>query len=235
MTVTQEAATLRQIEANVLGKGYTSIDYNLMVFQSGNIWEGRGWQHEDAATLGWNQDSISVCAVGNFQEQQPTLELLDSLGHAVWLAAQGDWLVDHPTILGHRDSGFPTACPGNNLYARLNNVRSAFNSAGSTPPEEDSVEHGMAVDFKINPKIPTQGYVLDRWGGIHPFGGAAPALNGPYWSGLDVARKIEVTDWIAGKGYVLDLNGAAHPFGGAPQVQNTPYWKSGKIVPFGET
>jgi hypothetical protein len=102
-------------------------------------------------------------------------------------------------------------------------------------PEEDDVEHGMAVDVILNPLDPTSGYTLDRWGGVHKFGTSAPAtrITG-YWPGQDVARRIVVTDWNAGKGYVMDLDGALHPFGGAPLVAGTPYWRGGKIVPFVE-
>ena len=104
-----------------------------------------------------------------------------------------------------------------------------------TPPiPEDEVEHGMAVDAVINPAKPTQGYVLDRWGGIHPFGGAPVVHSTGYWAGKDVARKVVIADWATGKGYVLDLDGAMHPFNGAPKLSGTPYWRGGKIVPFSE-
>ena len=96
------------------------------------------------------------------------------------------------------------------------------------------MEHGMSVDAVIDPDNATRGYVLDRWGGIHAFGGAPQANGGPYWNGSDVARRLIVTDWTRGAGYVLDLNGAMHPWGGAPQLKGTPYWKSGVILPIAE-
>ena len=58
---------LRQIESYVISIGYLAIDYNLMVFQDGDVWEGRGLSHEDAATKDHNSDSVSICAVGNFE------------------------------------------------------------------------------------------------------------------------------------------------------------------------
>lgn len=103
-------------------------------------------------------------------------------------------------------------------------------------PEILDVEHGLAVDVTLNPTKPTQGYELDRWGGIHPFGGAkAPTGKLPYWAGFDVARRLVITSWSAPAGYVLDLKGAMHPFGGAPPLAGTPYWDSGKIIPMTET
>lgn len=100
--------------------------------------------------------------------------------------------------------------------------------------EELDVEHGMAVDVTLNPANPSQGYTLDRWGGVHPFGGAPAVRGGPYWEGKDVARKVIIANWVTGEGYVLDLDGAMHSFNGAPLLQGTPYWKNGKIVAFNE-
>jgi hypothetical protein len=98
------------------------------------------------------------------------------------------------------------------------------------------MEHGMAVAAVIDPERPNQGYVLDRWGGIHAFGGAPQARNGPYWNGNDVARELVVIDWDRGAGYVLDLNGALHPWGDPKPstLKGTPYWKTGVILPIAE-
>jgi hypothetical protein len=101
-------------------------------------------------------------------------------------------------------------------------------------PPEDDVEHGMAVDFVVNPADATSGYTLDRWGGIHAFGAAKAARGTGYWPGQDVARRIVVTDWVKPAGYVMDLDGGIHPFGGNPAVNGAAYWKGGKVVPFNE-
>jgi len=36
----------------------------------------------------------------------------------------------------------------------------------------------------------TSGYVLDGYGGLHPFGSAPAIVTGPYWQGSDVARNV---------------------------------------------
>jgi hypothetical protein len=60
-----------------------------------------------------------------------------------------------------------------------------------------------------------RGYVLDGFGGIHPWGGAAPVSNGPSWD-WDISRGIVL---IRGgptgadqSGYVLDGWGGIHPW-----------------------
>jgi hypothetical protein len=99
---------------------------------------------------------------------------------------------------------------------------------------EDDVEHGMAVDFIVNPSDPTSGYTLDRWGGVHAWGAAKPVRTSSYWPGQDVARRVVITDWTRPAGYVLDLDGGIHPFGGNAAVRGAVYWKGGKIVPMNE-
>jgi hypothetical protein len=37
---------------------------------------------------------------------------------------------------------------------------------------------------------PAQGYTVDAWGGIHPFGGAGAASTTGWWPGLDMARGV---------------------------------------------
>lgn len=133
-----KAAVLRSIEANVIAKGYTAIDYNLMVFADGDVWEGRGCNHEDGATLHHNTDGLSVCAVGNFEIEPAPDVLVDGIGVAFAHAITGGWLRNPPTIMGHR-TVFPTACPGTNLFARMGDVRLAITRALGAPATEDDL------------------------------------------------------------------------------------------------
>jgi hypothetical protein len=98
-----------------------------------------------AHTLGFNASSTGICVIGNLDTAQPTQATLDSLSRvAGWkLAMYGrdplGWtqvtsegsdkfpagkVVTLPVIDGHRDTN-DTACPGGNLYAQLNNLRTA--------------------------------------------------------------------------------------------------------------
>ncbi len=89
--------------------------------------------------------------------------------------------------------------------------------------------------------VPGQGgYVVDLFGGIHPFsiGRQRPApaapLGGPYWPGWNIVRGIAAKSDGAG-GYVLDAYGALHSFhtGTNPQpaqIVNGPYWPGWDIA-----
>jgi hypothetical protein len=74
--------------------------------------------------------------------------------------------------------------------------------------------------------VNTAGYVLDRFGGLHPYregtSNAANISNGPYWPGQDVARGVALRSSTGG--YVLDAYGAIHSFGTAPHITATAYW-----------
>jgi Bacterial Ig-like domain (group 3) len=82
---------------------------------------------------------------------------------------------------------------------------------------------------QVNPRTTT--YVLDGWGGLHPYGGAPAVSGNAYWAGWDIARGI-APDPCAGQsgGYVLDGYGGVHPFGGAPAVSATAYWPGWDIA-----
>ena len=60
------------------------------------------------------------------------------------------------------------------------------------------------------------GYVLDGWGGVHPFGSAPSVAVEGYFYGWDIANGLALDPDGPG-GYVLDGWGGLHPFGGAPR------------------
>ena len=73
----------------------------------------------------------------------------------------------------------------------------------------------------------TSGYLLDGYGGIHPFGGAPAFANTPYWAGFDIARGLEIVSDGAGVptgGWVLDGWGGIHPFGTGAAAYAAPYY-----------
>ena len=72
------------------------------------------------------------------------------------------------------------------------------------------------------------GYVVDGWGGIHPFGGAAAVVGTSYWPGWDIARGIAAS--AGSSGYVLDGWGGLHPFGGASPLMGASYWRGWDIA-----
>jgi hypothetical protein len=104
----------------------------------------------------------------------------------------------------------------------------------------------VARDMWLDPAATgtsASGFVLDFYGGFHPFwGGTASAptaiVTYPYWAGRDLARSM----WFlpgatpsASTGYVLDAYGGPHPFASSGQAQpprfsDYAYWNGQDIA-----
>lgn len=109
-------------------KGYSDIDYNWLIGPSGTVYEARGLNKKSAATLDENDVSRSICFMGNFQNVIPTQESLDVCSELILYLISHSNLVTPQVlqILGHRDNPkhpMATACPGNNLYPKIAEVR----------------------------------------------------------------------------------------------------------------
>jgi hypothetical protein len=95
----------------------------------------------------------------------------------------------------------------------------------------------IARDFAFLPNG-TGGYVLDAWGGLHPFsvnGNAMPPATtiDSYWPNRDLFHKVVIFSDGTG-GYVLDGFGGVHSFGiGGPRPitpQLSHYWPNWDII-----
>lgn len=118
--------------------GWSDIGYNYLIAQDGTIYEGRdpGTGEQDnvlgAHFCGKNGGTMGICLLGNFETAVPTASSLESLESLVAfkMDKEGlDALGQYPhsggslgAIVGHRD-GCSTACPGENVYALLEEFR----------------------------------------------------------------------------------------------------------------
>jgi hypothetical protein len=127
--------------------GWSDIGYNFLVDRFGRSWVGRAGGANKivrgAHTLGFNETSVGIAVIGNYEEAWPSDRVLTAI---VRLAA---WKLDRfhrkptgwvrvyshgsdkypagetvtlPVIDGHRDTN-DTACPGAHLYAQLAKIR----------------------------------------------------------------------------------------------------------------
>lgn len=113
-----EAEHMRYLQTLAWGRGFADISYNFVIFPSGHVWRGRGWEFLGAHNDGENEETIGAVAVGNYEGDVPTKAMLDSF---VKLFRRGRSLrrvADEFFIRGHRDSD-ATACPGEHLYQRI--------------------------------------------------------------------------------------------------------------------
>lgn len=129
-------------------KGWNDVCYNFFVDRFGGVWEGRAGSLDGPvmadATGGSQGFAQLVCLLGNFEDNQPTPEMISSLEKVLaWLAVRyqidpepgssatfvsrgsNKWPagaeVTARAISGHRDMS-KTACPGKNIYPLLETV-----------------------------------------------------------------------------------------------------------------
>ncbi|GCD91658.1 FG-GAP-like repeat-containing protein [Nocardioides sp. LS1] len=118
-------------------KGWSDIGYNFVVDRFGRIWEARYGGIDrpvvGAHTLGYNDYSFAMSAIGNYDIKQPSEAMVQAYGalfawklslHGVNAASTKQWVGSKyfEAINGHRDAG-QTACPGRYLYARIPDIR----------------------------------------------------------------------------------------------------------------
>ena len=157
-TKEQVPSILRGIYAyHTRSRGWSDIGYNFLVDRFGQIWEGRYGGVDrpviGAHTLGYNEETFAMSAIGNFDLAQPSAAMIAAYGKLfAWkLSLDGiaaddarQWVDDRyfPAINGHRDAD-STACPGRNLYAHLAEIReqaTAIQEAGGEEPEPEPTE-----------------------------------------------------------------------------------------------
>ncbi|MGB0099656.1 MAG: FG-GAP-like repeat-containing protein [Nocardioides sp.] len=137
-------ALLRSIYAyHTQSRGWSDIGYNFLVDRFGRIWEGRYGGIDrpvvGAHTLGYNENSFAMSAIGNFDVKKPSKAMVEAYGalfawklslHGIDAsstrqAVGSSWF---PAVNGHRDAG-STACPGRYLYAKLAKIRKLASNA----------------------------------------------------------------------------------------------------------
>jgi len=108
-------ADLNGILAAHLQQNYGDIGYHFIVDYAGRIWEGRSLAFEGAHVSGMNKQNMGIVLLGNFEEQEPSSDQIDSLFQLVD-SLQCRYALPHGSIYGHCDLG-QSVCPGKHLYA----------------------------------------------------------------------------------------------------------------------
>lgn len=128
-------------DLHVNTNGWSDIGYNWLVDPNGVIYEGRGQGHLGAHFSCLNGETVGICLIGNYMNNQPqnaglasleNLIIWESCTHGIDPAdssvhASSQLLLKH--ISGHRDAnsatvGCPsgTVCPGDMLYPKLDSL-----------------------------------------------------------------------------------------------------------------
>ena len=139
-SIAAEAEQMRALESVGQSRFGTGISYNVVIFPSGRAYQGVSWNRRGTHTGGRNSTSRSICFAGNYETNQPTAAQI-STAAAIYREGKQRWWTQGAPLRGHRDVS-QTACPGRNLYARIDDIRAG---SGSTPPSPGE-PGGLVVD-----------------------------------------------------------------------------------------
>lgn len=129
------AATVRAVYYyHAVTRGWGDIGYNYLIDRLGNIYEGRkgGEGVVGGHDYGFNEGSVGISLIGDFQSEPPTEAMMNALARLVaWVCDRygidptGRSIfrdLDLPNIAGHRETK-STTCPGDQVQNRLPALR----------------------------------------------------------------------------------------------------------------
>ena len=122
--------------------GWDDIGYNFLIAADGTIFQGRDGQGvcekdntKGAHFCAKNNNTMGICLMGNYNAALPSFPMLNSLYQLITWKLNKESLTPYgssafpvgttgqlPVIAGHRD-GCSTECPGENVYALMNNIK----------------------------------------------------------------------------------------------------------------
>ena len=104
--------------------GWAGIGYHYVIRKDGTIEQGRRPKAVGAHAYQHNKNSVGICVAGNFELVKVPSVQLDSLKLlTAWLCQKYKLNpMQRGVIVGHRDLN-DTACPGENLYKKLGEIR----------------------------------------------------------------------------------------------------------------
>lgn len=144
--------------------GWSDIGYNYLVAQNGTIYSGRDPGNGDqdnvmgAHFCGANTGTMGICMLGNYETATVTTQAFESLQQLITFKMYQDGLDPTTTrthalgelkqLSGHRD-GCSTLCPGENLYQKLDELRSMIQLSLAICDDEVSVLNFTNVPSEI--------------------------------------------------------------------------------------
>ena len=137
-----DRTTIQSIHNWHLQRGWLGCGYHYVIHPEGTIFQGRPLNTIGAHARGYNERSIGVCVVGNFEVEYPTLCQQEALGKLLLYFINDKFRSNFLSIKGHRDVT-ATLCPGKNFtfyipvveYSKVkehtelkNKIRNIFNA-----------------------------------------------------------------------------------------------------------
>ena len=62
---------------------FWDIGYNYLVGSDGKAYEGRGWRYQGAHTRGYNNVTVAITAIGDFENISPNLAVRQAIANLI--------------------------------------------------------------------------------------------------------------------------------------------------------
>lgn len=190
---------------------WCDIGYQFLVDRFGTIYEGRAGSMtqavQGAQSAGFNSQTFGVSVIGNFQQATPPSDAVRAMDSVIqWqlaldrvdprgttrLVSAGNGkfpagtAATLPNVMGHRDNG-QTACPGNDLYAKLTQLRKPLppdpGPVRPTPPPKPPSPPTEDQPVDAPPPAPT----VTRYGEANRYATSAAVSARTFMPGVAVA------------------------------------------------
>ncbi|CAH2105807.1 unnamed protein product [Euphydryas editha] len=81
---------------------YNSIGMNFLIGGNGKVYEGAGWDQIGTHTQGYNNRSIGISFIGNYEHDQPSAAQLKAAQDLIRCGVQRNYLTPNHHLVGHR-------------------------------------------------------------------------------------------------------------------------------------
>ncbi|CAG4917077.1 unnamed protein product [Colias eurytheme] len=113
------AETVRNIQNTQMDElGFWDIGMSFLVGGNGKIYEGSGWLHVGAHTIGYNKKSIAISFIGNYNNDTPTTAQLEATKALIRCGVENGHLSPDYKVVAHKQL-IATQSPGRRLYQVL--------------------------------------------------------------------------------------------------------------------
>ncbi len=120
---TERNVTAADIHQWHLNNKWAGIGYHYVVHPDGMVESGRPMDMVGAHSLNYNENSVSICFVGDYETEKPTAKAIQAGEKVIAYICQEYGLrPTKDTLVGHRDLN-QTLCPGTHLYNYLPQMR----------------------------------------------------------------------------------------------------------------
>ena len=124
-TGTSLAATYDRIESirqiHTRDRGWADIGYHFVIDRKGRVIEGRSLSYQGAHVSENNPHNLGIVLLGNFDQQKPTADQIETLGRFTRQMVIAHNVPSH-LVRTHREIN-PTICPGKHLQGHIDRLR----------------------------------------------------------------------------------------------------------------